>query len=61
MVTDKANDIISTGADTLLAGEVGCLLNMNGRLKRMGSPIRCRHVAEVLAGFTDGAAMGEGE
>lgn len=61
MVTDKANDIIGTGADTLLAGEVGCLLNMSGRLKRMGSPIRCRHVAEVLAGFTDGAAMGEGD
>jgi L-lactate dehydrogenase complex protein LldE len=61
MVSDKAKDIISTGADTLLAGEVGCLLNMSGRLKRMGSPIHCRHVAEVLAGFTDGAAIGEGE
>ncbi len=61
MVSDKAKDIIATGADTLLAGEVGCLLNMSGRLKRMGSPIRCRHVAEVLAGLTDGAAIGEGE
>lgn len=61
MVTDKAEDIISTGADTLLAGEVGCLLNMSGRLKRMGSPIRCRHVAEVLANMADTPAMGEGE
>lgn len=52
MVSDKAEDIIATGADTLLAGEVGCLLNMAGRLKRLGSPIRARHVAEVLADAT---------
>lgn len=61
MVDDKAEDIIGTGADTLLAGEVGCLLNMAGRLKAKGSTIRCRHVAEVLAGMTDNAAIGEGE
>lgn len=62
MVTDKANDVIGTGADTLLAGEVGCLLNMSGRLKRMGSPIKARHVTEVLAGMTaDAPPFGEGE
>jgi L-lactate dehydrogenase complex protein LldE len=55
MVGDKAADIMGTGADTLLAGEVGCLLNMAGRLKRVGSPIKARHVAEVLAGMTDDA------
>ena len=49
MVTDKAEDIIATGADTLLAGDVGCLLNMSGRLRRLGSPIKARHVAEVGA------------
>jgi len=52
MVTDKAADIRATGADTLLAGDMGCLLNMAGRLKREGSDIRVRHVAEVLAGMT---------
>lgn len=55
MVGDKAADIMGTGADTLLAGEVGCLLNMAGRLKRVGSPIKARHVAEVLAGMTGDA------
>jgi L-lactate dehydrogenase complex protein LldE len=50
MVTDKARDIRETGADTLLAGDMGCLLNMAGRLKREGSAIRAYHVAEVLAG-----------
>ncbi len=63
MVQDKARDISATGADTLLAGDMGCLLNMAGRLSREGSPVRVRHVAEVLAGMTGdvppiGAARG---
>ena len=61
MVADKTKDIAATGADTLLAGDMGCLLNMAGRLKREGSPIRVRHVAEVLAGMTnDVPPIGEG-
>ena len=52
MVSDKASDVSATGADTLLAGDLGCLLNMAGRLARQGSPVRVRHVAEVLAGMT---------
>ena len=56
MVTDKVRDVGATGADTLLAGDMGCLLNMAGRLKREGSEVRVRHVAEVLAGMTDEAA-----
>jgi L-lactate dehydrogenase complex protein LldE len=60
MVADKTKDIAATGADTLLAGDLGCLLNMAGRLKREGSPVRVRHVAEVLAGVTgDVAPIGE--
>ena len=52
MVGDKTRDIAATGADTLLAGDMGCLLNMAGKLKRDGSAIKVRHVAEVLAGMT---------
>ena len=40
----------ATGADTLLAGDLGCLMNMAGKLKRQGVDVRVRHVAEVLAG-----------
>jgi L-lactate dehydrogenase complex protein LldE len=50
MVTDKVRDIVATGADTVLAGDLGCLLNIAGRLRREGSAIQVRHVAEVLAG-----------
>ena len=60
MVSDKAADIEATGAGLLLAGDLGCLLNMAGKLRRLGSKVAARHVAEVLAGMTDGAAIGEG-
>ena len=53
MVSDKAADVTATGADLLLAGDLGCLLNMAGRLSREGSKVGVRHVAEVLAGMTD--------
>ncbi len=59
MVDTKVDDILSTGADTLLAGDLGCLMNMAGRLQRRGSGVRVRHIAEVLAGMTDGAPVGE--
>ncbi len=61
MVSDKAADIAATGADTLLAGDLGCLLNMAGRLSREGRSISVRHVAEVLADMADGPAIGEGK
>ncbi len=52
MASDKCRDITATGADTLLANDLGCLLNIAGRLEREGSPIGVRHVAEVLADMT---------
>ena len=52
MVGDKVADILATGADTLLAGDMGCLLNMSGKLARGGHKVRVRHVAEVLADAT---------
>ena len=61
MVGDKCDDIAATGADTVLAGDMGCLMNIAGKLKRRGSAIQARHVAEVLAGMTDTPAIGEPE
>ena len=52
MVGDKADDIAATGADAVLAGDLGCLLNIAGKLSRHGRPVEARHVAEVLAGMT---------
>jgi len=53
MVSDKATDIAATGAEAVLAGDLGCLLNMAGKLYRQGRHVEVRHVAEVLAGMTD--------
>jgi L-lactate dehydrogenase complex protein LldE len=50
MLEKKMKHIAATGADTLIAGDLGCLMNMAGKLKREGSAIKVRHVAEVLAG-----------
>jgi L-lactate dehydrogenase complex protein LldE len=58
MVERKTADIAATGADLVLAGDLGCLLNMAGKLKRQGSGIEARHVAEVLADMTDAPAIG---
>ncbi len=52
IVSRKTAEVVKTGADLLLAGDLGCLLNIAGRLKREGSSVQVRHVAEVLAGMT---------
>lgn len=59
MVADKAACITASGAGTVLGGDLGCLLNIAGRLKAEGSPVRVYHVAEVLAGLTDQPGLGD--
>jgi len=59
MVTDKVRDIEATQADTVLSGDLGCLLNISGRLLREGVRVNARHVAEVLVeGGLDGPPIG---
>jgi L-lactate dehydrogenase complex protein LldE len=49
MVQDKAAFIEKTGADTVVATDAGCLMNIGGCLHRRGSKVRTLHLAEVLA------------
>lgn len=53
IVTQKIEAVEATGASTLLAGDLGCLMNMAGKLRRQGSKVEVRHVAELLAGMTE--------
>ena len=53
MVGEKVENVAAAGADTLLAGDVGCLLNIAGRIGREGRSVRTFHVAEVLAGMAE--------
>ncbi len=52
IVAAKTENVAAAGAPTLLAGDLGCLMNIAGKLSRQGSPVEVRHVAEVLAGET---------
>jgi len=61
MVSDKVALAQKTGAAVLLGGDLGCLLNISGRLSRLGLPIQVWHVAEVLADKTDIPAIAQAE
>jgi L-lactate dehydrogenase complex protein LldE len=53
----KVHDIVGTGASTVLAGDLGCLMHIAGRLARAPAKVEARHVAEVLAGMTEEPAI----
>jgi L-lactate dehydrogenase complex protein LldE len=59
IVEKKTAAIVASGAATLLAGDLGCLMNMAGKLQRQDIPVHTRHVAEVLAGMTGTPPIGE--
>ncbi len=58
IVAQKVDDITATGAATVLAGDLGCLMNMAGKLTRTTAGVHARHVAEVLAGMCDEPPIG---
>ena len=59
-MSNKVADLELTEADTLSGGDLGCLLNIAGRLKRQGKSVKVLHVAEILAGKGDKSGIGEG-
>jgi L-lactate dehydrogenase complex protein LldE len=61
MVSDKLASAQATEAPILAGGDLGCLLNIAGRAKRLGADIEVRHIAELLVGDLDGPAIGEGD
>ncbi len=58
MVGKKAANVVATRADLLLGGDLGCLMNIAGKLARDGRTVAVRHVAEVLAGQLDQPPIG---
>jgi L-lactate dehydrogenase complex protein LldE len=51
MADNKCGHIAQTGAGAIVAGDLGCLMNIEGRLRRRGDlDTRVLHIAEVLAG-----------
>ncbi|WP_439102195.1 (Fe-S)-binding protein [Congregibacter sp.] len=58
MADRKIEDVEKTGGSTLVAGDLGCLLALEGRARRKGSSLRFRHVAEVLLDENPGFSLG---
>ena len=54
LADNKCNNVAASGADALVLGDLGCMLNIEGRLRRRGDmKTKVLHVAEVLAGIKD--------
>lgn len=49
MLEEKLSHLAETGAEVLIGSDMACLMHMQGRLQRIGSPVRVMHVAQVLA------------
>jgi L-lactate dehydrogenase complex protein LldE len=51
IVDEKCRNVKASGADAVVLGDLGCILNIEGRLRRTGdATTRVLHVAQVLAG-----------
>lgn len=61
MVDRKIDNILATKAQMLTAGDLGCLMNIAGRMSRKGHDVKVLHIAEILAGMADGPGLGEGQ
>lgn len=48
MVDEKISHIEESGADVLIGADNGCLMNIGGRMSRLGKPIKVMHISEVL-------------
>ena len=48
MLEDKVENIMSTGAGTLVSCDMGCLMHIDGALSRQGRNIKVRHLAQIL-------------
>ena len=48
MLADKVSSVMASGADTLVSCDMGCLMNIEGALARQDSPVKVRHLAQIL-------------
>jgi L-lactate dehydrogenase complex protein LldE len=49
IMDEKLDRLEASGADTLIGSDISCLIHLQGGLRRRGSDISVRHIAEVLA------------
>lgn len=61
MLKNKIAAIQESGATVVVAGDVSCLMHIEGGLRRAGLATRCAHLAQVLAGRPLRLAEGKDE
>ena len=49
MMENKVKNIITSGADTVVTCEPGCLMNISGGLHKAGSSVRAMHIIDLLS------------
>lgn len=59
MLARKLESVEASGAGTIAVTDVSCAMHMNGGLRRRGSGVRVRHIADVLAGPPAAEAPGD--
>lgn len=55
MGADKVRNVVSTGAEYVVAGDNACLMHIGGLLHRMNTGVRPIHLAEILASTEEAA------
>jgi L-lactate dehydrogenase complex protein LldE len=50
MADEKLDEWVAAGVTTVVAGDLSCLLHLEGRAKRRRLPLTFRHLGEVLGG-----------
>jgi L-lactate dehydrogenase complex protein LldE len=48
MVKEKSRHVTETGAEYLVGGDMGCLMNIGGRMQREGKNVKVIHISEIL-------------
>jgi L-lactate dehydrogenase complex protein LldE len=62
MAAAKCAHIRDSGAGAVVLGDLGCMLNIEGRLRKEGDThTRVLHIAEVLAGNAPAVKSGAGD
>ncbi|HTQ10587.1 MAG TPA: (Fe-S)-binding protein [Fimbriimonadaceae bacterium] len=46
---EKLKRVVATGANTLVGGDMGCLVHLQGLIEKEGLKVEVRHFAEILA------------
>jgi len=49
MADQKVDNALATGADYIISTDVSCMMHIQGYAKKAGKPVRCLHIADVLA------------